>query len=674
MRCPHCGYNNADDALFCAQCGVRQPQTGDATEAEVDALMDNLPTVKAQRKNRINEVLAQETRMLRNGEAAKPKEDCAHREADVQTDASVLEPGGTVLMNQPLAEQADNPEPAVDADPYAQDSEILHRPDANDMTVPDVAATTLRPVPAPEKQEEYFVVRNTRDYDHDAQSVNQVSDVSNFETLHRNKPARDGWFDPYARSARKGDVLGEGNSRSKLRPLLALFVIALVLGAAGGVLTYGMELWGGRRVPYLLGESQATAEALLEEKGLVANVEAQPADDAIGKVIDQDPELGARIPEGSEVKVVVATNRTMPEVVGLSEDEARALLKEAGAEQIETKTKQTSEAEGTVLEVKPAAGEPFISRSTVTLTVATPFRVPDVIGKKESDAVSTLEEQGYSTEVTYVNSSETVRTVISTDPGAGEVISEGGTVRVVVSSPYPADPLHLAEFFNHSSQDVDTYLQEKGYNFDKGYIDSYGNALATYTSSDKGNFTFSSQPYVRTTVSPKEGSSNVMATGVPIAGVRLDFAASQIPEGYDKEAVEKLVEACGFTGQMGTCDNKSVRIPAGSPKTNASFICASGEMDDLVWTVIIVGNSSTKRASATCAKKGLYSASELEGFDGKVRNYVAYQEAYLSSAFQVVEVKKEETKSSENSNGQTGNTTNQEGGNGGQNSSQQQGQ
>lgn len=651
MRCPHCGSNNADNALFCSMCGADLSRPSDATHAEAGGWPSKETQDAGTRTPSLNDVLAYEIDRLKYGDETQlmnahsydsPADTPAQQRGTV-LDASIPEVD-QIPMPQTFAADdmpLDDLEPSIDEESYGQSPEPLRRTSLSEATVPSMDATVLKPVPSP-PQEGYFVVRNTRDYDHDAQSVNVASNAGNFETLHQERRARDGWFDPYARSARKGDVLGEGNSRSKLRPLLAILLIAVVLGAAGAVLTYGMELWGGKRVPYLVGESQATAEEKLEEKGLVAHFEAQPADDAIGKVIDQDPELGTRIPEGSKVTVVIATNRTMPDVVGMTEEEARATLKEAGAELIETTKKESSKTEGTVLEVKPAAGELFVSRSTITLTVAAPFRVPDVIGKKESDAVDELQNAGFETEVTYIASEETVRTVVSTEPAAGEVISEGGLVRVKVSSPYPSDPLHLAEFFDHSSQDVDSYLQKKGFTFEKGYIDSYGNALATYVSKELGNMTFSSQPFVRTVMPEKEDSSNVMATGVPIAGVRIDLPTNLIPSGHDKAAAQELANTCGFKGWKGHCTNKTIVVPSGSPKTSASFVCASGEMDDLIWTVCIVDNGSDRRASVTCAKEGLYSASELEPFDGKVRNYVAYQEAYPSSESQTKEDKKDE--------------------------------
>ncbi|MBQ9317863.1 MAG: PASTA domain-containing protein [Atopobiaceae bacterium] len=629
MRCPHCGTDNADDVLVCASCGASLE--GGVTDADVDALMDQLPTVVAQRveerTRHLSEALAEETQLLDNAGETKLIEDAAETQLLVDADETVLV--------EPSAEEDDAGESEPDEP-------------AGDLTEPGIIpvdATILRPR-AKQTDDDYLYVRNTRDYDHDAQSVNVAASSDRFATLREERPKREGRRDPYARSARKGDVLGEGNSRSKLRPLLALLLVILVLGGGGGVLTYGMELWGGKSVPGTVGESQANAEAMLSDKGFEVNVQAEPADDAIGKVLSQDPEAGTRLPEGSEVTIVVATNRTIPEVVGLSEEEARAKLAEAGAERIETKVVSSSEAEGTVLEVSPGAGEPFVSRSIVTLTVAGPYIVPDVVGKKEGDAVDAVKAAGLTPEVSYITSDKTVRTVVETSPAAGEAVGEGSTVQLKVSSPFPTDPMHLAEFFAHSSQDVDTYLQKQGYSFGKGFVDSYGNAIATYESDQKGKFVFSSQPYARDLALPKDGSSNVLSTGVPLAGVRLELAGSDLPSGYDEHAVKELMERCKFEGLSETITRQT--ISSGNKQTTAEFITASGKMGDLIWTVALVGNESTRRGVVTCAKEGLYSSSTLEPFGGSVAELVAYQEAYKPSEFQP----KQEEKKDENKDGE----------------------
>lgn len=577
----------------------------EALNDEVTRLIDELPTMVARREHAAGAVM---------DEAVEP--------AMAETALMDLDEVDDVAL-EPAADMPAKPEPAA----------------------PAVEATVLRPLPEDigrPMRDSNIGVRRTRDYDHDAQSTNLASSADNFDTIREEHSKRASRKDPYARGARKGEAPGEGNSRSKLRPLLALFIIALVLGGGGAVLTYGMELWGGKSVPHVVGESQANAEARVREKGLDVVIEAEPADDAIGKVLRQEPESGVRIPEGDAVTLVIATNRTMPEVIGLSEEEARELLAEAGAANIETKTKSSSKAEGTVIDVSPAAGEAFVSRGVVTLTVAAPYRVPDVIGKKESDAVQAIETEGFKAKVSYVKSDKTVRTVVETSPGPGETIDEGGTVKVKVSSPYPESALHLAEYFGHSSQDVDTYLQKEGYAFGKGYVDTNGNAVTAYVSDNAGNITFSSTPYSHTVSFPGKSDTNVLSTGTPFVGVRLDFPAWQVPYGYEQSAIDELVEQCGFKGQNDICNNASMILPAGTAATSATFVCASGRMDNLVWTILIVGNNGSVRASATCAKEGIYSLDDLNPFGSSVAQFVAYQEVYLSPEYQVKEEKKDE--------------------------------
>lgn len=609
MRCPHCGAENADNAPVCTSCGANLGGS-DLLEDEVTKLIDQLPTTVARRG---------ETAQLIGGQITSVSRDAALEGL---------------------------PDPAVETK-VAPTSE--GDGDSGDDGAGDSAAgdTVLRPLPSqmglPVDYGDRVVVRRTRDYDHDAQSTNLATASKSFETLREESEGHNDRRDPYARSSKKGEAPGEGNSRSKLRPLLAVLLVAVVLAGGGAILTYGMELWGGKSVPRVIGQSQAHAETALAGKGFNVAVEAEPADDAIGTVLSQSPDAGARVPEGSEVTIVIATNRTIPAVMGLSEEEARALLEAAGAERIDSVTKPSSEAEGTVVAVSPGEGEAFVSRATVTLTVATPFTVPDVIGKKESDAVDILKDAGFGTEVSYVVSDKTVRTVVETTPAAGEPIAEGGTVQVKVSSPFPTSPQHLAEFFSHSSQDVDTYLQKEGYAFDVGFVDTYGSAVSVYTSDDKGNVTFSSQPYTHAMSVPKEGSSNVLASGTPIAGVRFDFPSWQVPTSADQKAVEELAELCGFSGDAEYCSNGGVVLPAGIKETSATFSCASGTSGDLVWTVLVVGNNGSYRASATCAKQGLYNSAEVSTYGGSVCQFVAYQEVYLSKEYQ----KKDEDKKKE---------------------------
>jgi len=648
MRCPHCGAPVADGSATCSECGA--DLTTIDIDATVDELMGQLPTVRAQRIEEQTRMLMDQTRLLDKDGAGADDEPGDDQEDDAD-DATRLMNGETRLMDDKtkLVNEKTRVQGAGAGQAAGQNGVQPNFGNQVPGIVP-VDSTVLRPR-AKQADDDHLIVRNTRDYDHDAQSSNTVSNTDNFETITEKKSKRDVRRDPYAKARKKGRTPGEGNSTSKLRPLLALLIIAIVLGGGGAVLTYGMELWGGKTIPSLVGESQGNAENSLAEKGFVVRVEAQPADDAIGKVLSQSPEAGQRVPEGTEVTIVIATNRTMPDVVGLSEADARAVLQEAGAELVETQSRPSSEPEGTVLETSLAAGQPFVSRQSITLVVAGPFIVPDVIDDTEEGAKASIQAAGLTPEIVYVASEKTVRTVVQTNPGPGEPVAEGSVVQVMVSSPYPSSPLHLAEYFGHSSQDADAYLQREGYGFVNGFIDANGNALAVYQSNENGKVTFSSQPYIRSISLPQQDSSNVLATGVPIAGMRFDLPVWQVPEAHDRAAVEALAQAFGFDGLADFCDNTSITLPAGTHPSAAQFSCASGKMGDLAWTVVIVDEGGNRRASATCTKEGLYGSSDVSKFGGSVCRFVAYQEVYTQAETKV-NVGKRDINGQQNQQGQ----------------------
>lgn len=588
MKCPHCGTENAAGARVCVACGGQLADSASLTEA--------LPSQDA---TTVASLVEQRTRRL----------------------ASALEETAVVSTS---------PTSAADA---------TRRIAASVPTVGDETAsasvdpTTMRPV-LKQTDDQYYVVRNTRDYDHDAQSVNHAATAERFETLASEEKGRNVRSDPYARSARKGDAPGEGNSRSKLRPLLAIFIIALVFAGGGAILTYGLEMWGGRTVPPVIGETQANAEASLQKKGLTVHVEAEPADDGIGRVLSQTPDPGTRIEEGTEVLIVVATNRTVPEVVGLSEEDARAKLADAGAETVDKKEVSSSEPEGTVVGVSPEEGKSFVSRNNVTIMVAVPFRVPDVTGAKENDAIKQLEEAGFSTEKKYIESDKTVRTVVETEPRAGETVEEGGHILVVISSPFPKDVYHVLDYFGHSSQDVDKFLDSKGFRFEKGAVDSNGNALALYRSDEEGEVKFSTKPYLKTLTLPKDDKANPLSTGAPIAGVRFELPADKVPGSFDRPGIEGLVRLCGLGGITEYVDTNTMPTPSGYAKSTAKFACATGSSNGLNWCVFMTEDGG-KRAFVACGKEGLYKAQEIAAdmakFDNSLAKFTVYQEIYLVS-------------------------------------------
>jgi beta-lactam-binding protein with PASTA domain/predicted Ser/Thr protein kinase len=129
------------------------------------------------------------------------------------------------------------------------------------------------------------------------------------------------------------------------------------------------------RVPDVIGESQAAAEAALTSAGLAVGTVTQraAAGQTVGNVLAQSPHGGASLPAGGSVSLTVAqasSEVSVPGVVGQSEVAAAAALAEAGLHRkvvLVTTTEQSQV--GVVLKQSPAAGRQARKGATVTITV-----------------------------------------------------------------------------------------------------------------------------------------------------------------------------------------------------------------------------------------------------------------------------------------------------------------
>jgi serine/threonine-protein kinase len=141
-------------------------------------------------------------------------------------------------------------------------------------------------------------------------------------------------------------------------------------------------------VPSLEGSSLDSAEKKLEDAGLEARVERISSDEPEDRVLGQDPAAGTTVDEGSEVAITVsdgpaddapddppgddtpASQATVPDVVGLSEDEARTALTQAGLSVQIRGTSDTVTEPGFVDRQRPEPGRRLEIGRTVVIYVA----------------------------------------------------------------------------------------------------------------------------------------------------------------------------------------------------------------------------------------------------------------------------------------------------------------
>ncbi len=128
------------------------------------------------------------------------------------------------------------------------------------------------------------------------------------------------------------------------------------------------------QVPNLVGMGSTNdAQVALGDAGLtLGTVTHKDSDQPEGVILSQSPASGVSVDAGSKVNVVVSTgNIVVPNVVGLSQEQAKANLVQLGF-QFSVLPQPSSTPAGTVLAQAPTANSKAKKGSLVTITVASP--------------------------------------------------------------------------------------------------------------------------------------------------------------------------------------------------------------------------------------------------------------------------------------------------------------
>ena len=224
----------------------------------------------------------------------------------------------------------------------------------------------------------------------------------------------------------------EGRGKLKLPLVLALVTLLAAAGIAFG--TYYLEMWGGKSIPNVIGQSQENAEFTLESKGFLPRAELVKSDDVAGMVLLTDPAPGARAEQGAEVVIHVSTSRIVPVAVGRMQSDVEADLKAEGFDNFAFAPVKSNEPEGTVLSINVESGERALSTTPIELEVAVPFTIPEVKDLSEKEAIEKLEAEGYVVTVRPHYTEESKEGLaVSTEPAAGTEHKSGEAVTLYVT-------------------------------------------------------------------------------------------------------------------------------------------------------------------------------------------------------------------------------------------------
>ena len=287
----------------------------------------------------------------------------------------------------------------------------------------------------------------------------------------------------------KDDKKPESKSKrfhgSKIAAIVALLVV-LAVGAAAGV-TYQMEMWGGKVVPDVTGMTQADATYMLQNKGFTVRSTTVPSDSTEGLVLLMDPGAGARQEEGAEVVIHVSISRTVPKVVGSSQDSALKALSDNGFENVDVQLERSDEPEGTVLSVSPEEGEKAKASTAITLTVAQAYIVPDVSGMTYNEAVQAIKDAGLSSTAVYTYSETASEgAIMGVEPSAGSKVPSDTVVVISLAKSRASELTAAARSYLSST----TLTASDGSSFTVSSVDSVsyqGNDTVAFTASGKAS-------------------------------------------------------------------------------------------------------------------------------------------------------------------------------------------
>jgi beta-lactam-binding protein with PASTA domain len=232
----------------------------------------------------------------------------------------------------------------------------------------------------------------------------------------------------------------EGGPPGKRRRRGWIWVVALTALAA--ILAGGFALLrpDQARVPDVRFQTLDRARQELEGEGFKVDIERRSDPAPVDTVIGQAPRAGEEINEGSVVTLQVSNGPStvkVPDVVGLSERDARRRVESRGLEAKLERESSTKVLEGAVIRSDPGPGIAIERGSRVTLFLSTgpeQVTVPDVVGQGQEDAVSRLGARGLNVLVRERASSEPVDTVLAQSPSAGQEVDEGSSVTLFVSN------------------------------------------------------------------------------------------------------------------------------------------------------------------------------------------------------------------------------------------------
>ena len=259
-------------------------------------------------------------------------------------------------------------------------------------------------------------------------------------------------------------------SRKRIVVATALLLIVALIATAW----YFMAGPGQRvNVPKVAGKSYKEAVAALSSKGLSATKKESYSDSVpSGRVLSTDPGAGTSIHPSTRVTVTVSAGVEkveVPDLSGKTEAQAKEALRKARLSYEVTTQYSESVKKGRVIAQSSKAGAWVEHDSAVKITVSggrEPIDVPKVVGMWKNDAVSKLENAGFTVSIEEEASDSVAKdAVISQDPEEGESGHRHDNVTIKVST--GNNLVDVPNVLGKSTDDAESELKSAGFSVKK---------------------------------------------------------------------------------------------------------------------------------------------------------------------------------------------------------------
>ena len=305
--------------------------------------------------------------------------------------------------------------------------------------------------------------------------------------------------------------------------IIIAFIVIFAIGRAAGIFRIGPESPNETKdmveVPNVVGMTEDDAKETLNDEGLGFKVVSREGSKEYekGRVSEQKTEAGEEVAKNTTIEVVVSSGLvgdsiTVPDVSGMTEDEAQSALENAGFRNISSEfTYHDSVPSGQVIGTTPEANAEATEDTEIVMQVskgAERKTVPNVVGQKDADAQNAIKSAGLSVgTVTYEYSGSVAQgIVISQSVDGGKKVSAGTTVDLVISNgPEPAAKVNVPPVTGTSESNARQLIQNAGL--------SVGTVTYQHSSSVAAGYVISCSPGVGSSVDEGTSVSLVVSTG-----------------------------------------------------------------------------------------------------------------------------------------------------------------